>query len=73
MTTSTDIAERLLEAYDNMGTATREDLREAAEEIIALREKCTAGNTMAMKLISSLAKVTDKSADEIVAEHRTEV
>lgn len=70
MTTNTDIAARLLEAYDNMGTATREDLKAAADEIAILREKCTAGNTMAMKLISSLAKATDKSVDEIVAEHK---
>lgn len=70
MTTNTDIAVRLLEAYDNMGTASRDDLKEAAEEIAALREKCIAGNTMAMRLIASLAKATDKSVDEIVTEHR---
>lgn len=70
MTNNTDIAKRLLNAYDNMGTASREDLKEAANEIVALREKCTAGNAMAMRLIASLAKSTNKSVDQIVIEHR---
>lgn len=70
MTTNTDIAARLLEAYDNMGTASREDLKAAAEEITELRAKCTRGNTIAMRLIASLAKATDKSVDDIILEHK---
>ncbi len=32
-----DVAARLLDAYCNMGTASREDLKEAADTIISLR------------------------------------
>lgn len=32
-----DVVERLLGAYDNMGTASRDDLKEAADTIISLR------------------------------------
>lgn len=32
-----DVATRLLDAYCNMGTASREDLKEAADTIISLR------------------------------------
>ena len=32
-----DVVERLLDAYDNMGTASRDDLKEAADTIISLR------------------------------------
>ena len=33
----TDVVERLLDAYGNMGTASREDLKEAADMIVSLR------------------------------------
>lgn len=36
---SDDIVVRLLAAYENMGTGSREDLKLAAEEITSLREK----------------------------------
>lgn len=32
-----DVAARLLDAYCNMGTASREDLKEAADTIVSLR------------------------------------
>ena len=32
-----DVVERLLYAYGNMGTASREDLKEAADMIVSLR------------------------------------
>lgn len=32
-----DVVERLLDAYGNMGTASREDLKEAADMIVSLR------------------------------------
>lgn len=37
--TKADITDRLLAAYADMRTGSREDLKEAAEEIISLRER----------------------------------
>lgn len=70
MTTNPDIAARLLEAYDNMGTATRDDLKEAADTISLLRDRCTVGEAVVVSLVRDLATLSGRSVEEIIAEHR---
>lgn len=70
MTTNSDITARLLEAYDNMGTASREDLKEAADTIAELRDKAFVGNNVLMSVIKELADATGKTLEQIVTEHR---
>jgi hypothetical protein len=41
----TDIVQRLLDAHADMRTGTREELKEAADEIISLREKLREAQT----------------------------
>lgn len=70
MTSNSDITARLLEAYDNMGTASREDLKEAADTIAELRDKAFVGNSVLMSVIRELANATGKTVEQIIAEHR---
>jgi hypothetical protein len=41
----TDIVQRLLDAHADMRTGTREELKEAADEILSLREKLREAQT----------------------------
>lgn len=70
MTDSSDITVRLLAAYENMGTATREDLKEAADTIAALRDKCVVGNSVVAVVVRDLAAASGRPVEEIVSELR---
>ncbi len=70
MTDLPDIVTRLTTAYDNMGTATRDDLKEAADVIKTLRDQCTVGNIVVAAVVRELSELTGRTADEIVAQYR---
>lgn len=70
MTSNTDITVRLLEAYENMGTASRDDLKEAADTITALRDKLFVGNQVVVAVVRALAEATGKTAEQVLAEYR---
>lgn len=66
MTTNPDIAARLLEAYDNMGTATREDLKEAADTINNLRARAASGTSLVIALIRAVTEATGETPQAII-------
>jgi hypothetical protein len=70
MTDSSDIVTRLMTAYDNMGTATRDDLKEAADAINDFREKAISGNSVVIALVRALAEATGEEPQAIFNRYR---
>ena len=70
MTDSSDIVTRLMTAYDNMGTASRDDLKEAADTINDFRAKAVNGNAVVIALVRALAEATGEEPQVVFERYR---
>lgn len=63
-----DVAARLMAAYDNLGTGSREDLKIAADTIISLRDNLTRLEERSSELLAEklmLEKLSDNIAKAV--------